>query len=129
MTLKPWRLPFERLRWGRFHSPADALVWIEWSGSTERSWVFVNGLELDDARTIPGGIDSPGDGVTLTIEEGSTLRSGRLVHTALRSLRNAVVLMPGWRKAHETKWLARARMVLPERASVGWAIHEVVQWV
>jgi hypothetical protein len=128
MTLKPWQLPFEQLRWGRFHSCSDVMVWIEWCGSIECSWVFVNGEELCRARTTPGGVESPDDGVTLAIDDGATLRAGRLVNTALRSLRGVVSLMPGWRIAHETKWLARGSMSAPTGTSDGWVVHEVVQW-
>jgi len=129
MTLKPWQLPFEQLRWGRFHSTSNVVVWIEWCGSTECSWVFVNGEELFRARTCSNGVESPDDGVHLSIDAGATLRAGRLTDTALRSLRGLVSLMPGWREAHETKWLARGRLKEPAGVSLGWVVHELVEWV
>ena len=128
MTLKPWQLPFEQLRWGRFHSPTEVLVWIEWCGSFECAWVFLNGDELHRARTTPNGVESLDDGVFLTIDNGSTLRSGRLANTALRPLRAVALLMPGWRSARETKWLARGSMTVQDGISDGWVIHEVVKW-
>ena len=46
MTVKPWKLPFDQLRWGRFLSAEDAVTWIEWRGVETNRWVFHNGLEL-----------------------------------------------------------------------------------
>jgi len=128
MTLNPWQLPFEQLRWGRFHSASEAMVWIEWCGSTECSWVFVNGEELGRAGTTARCVESPDDGVHLSIDTGSTLRAGRLVNTALRSVRGLVSLMPAWRMARETKWLARGELEAPTGISSGWVVHEEVRW-
>jgi hypothetical protein len=128
MTLKPWHLPIQQLRWGRFHSTSNAMVWIEWRGSAERSWVFVNGEELSRATTNSGGVDSPDNGVHLSIDAGSTLRAGKLVNTALRSVRGLVFLMPHWRLARETKWLARGSLRSPAGVSAGWVVHEEVRW-
>jgi hypothetical protein len=33
MTIPPWRLPMRQLQWGRFISPTDAIIWIDWMGT------------------------------------------------------------------------------------------------
>jgi hypothetical protein len=128
MTLKPWQLPFQKLRWGRFHSPADVLVWIEWCGSLERSWVFLNGEEDRRGRTSPSCVESKHHGAVLAIDGGSTLRSARLVQSLPLPLRALMWLLPGWRSVRETKSLARGSMTVSERTCTGLVVHEVVEW-
>ncbi len=37
MSVAPWSLPLEELRWGRFLSETDSLVWIDWRGEKRRT--------------------------------------------------------------------------------------------
>jgi len=128
MTVKPWRLPFNELRWGRFISPSHVLVWIDWRGSMHRTWVFANEVERRSARIAQNSVELPGDGLVLAFEDGRVLRTGRLASTALRSLRAVVALLPRWWAARETKWLSRGTFSDPNVTSTGWVLHEVVRW-
>jgi hypothetical protein len=128
MTLKPWRLPFDELWWGRFLSPTDTLIWIQWRGATPGTWVWVNGAERRRAGVTEDRVELPEDGVVLDLRGGRVLRSGRLVTTALRSIRAFAALIPNWRTAHETKWLTRGTLSGQDTTSTGWAVHEVVRW-
>jgi hypothetical protein len=128
MTLKPWQLPLDELRWGRFLSPDDAMVWIGWSGSSPRTWAWVNGNEARDATITAHGVEMPGRGMALSVGGGRVLRTGRLVRTALQPLRVAAGMIPHWRNADETKWVARGTVRSPKRVVNGWVVHEVVTW-
>ena len=128
MTAKPWRLPFDVLRWGRYVSTSEALVWIRWEGGVPRTWVFENGVERSPARVTDARVDLPELDVALTFGTGRVLRTGRLTTTALRSLRTLAYLLPGWRTAHETKWLSRGTLAGPRSGSTGWIVHETVRW-
>ena len=47
MTIPPWRLPIDTLRWGRFLSPERSVVWIDWQKEGDgRTWIFVDGTEV-----------------------------------------------------------------------------------
>ncbi|NIR43875.1 MAG: hypothetical protein GWN99_07855 [Gemmatimonadetes bacterium] len=128
LSLKPWRLPFRQLRWGRFLSTEDALTWIEWDGEAPRQWVFHNGVELSGATVQSESVELPGDRGVLELRESVALREGRLAATALRPVPAAFLWLPaGIRKAHEVKWLARGTLTTGTRSSPGWAIHEVVR--
>ena len=53
LTIPPWRLPIRTLRWGRFLSPRNSLVWIDWQGGFTSRTLFLNGrpavaVALDD---------------------------------------------------------------------------------
>jgi len=128
MTLAPWRLPIDGLRWGRFHSRDATVVWIDWRGPLPRSWVFVNGVELSRAVVSSAQVDFPGDGTRLSLEQGRVLRSGQLRQTALRSVRAMTALVPKWRHAREEKRLGRGTLLGPRGASPGWALYEQVVW-
>jgi len=129
MTLKPWRLPFDELRWGRFLSAADTLIWIQWRGSMPRTWVWVDGAERQRAAVTEDRVELPEDGIVLDLRGGRALRSGRLATTALRPIRVLTTLIPRWRTAHETKWLTRGTLSRQDTRSTGWAVHEVVRWL
>jgi hypothetical protein len=111
MTVPPWSLPISELRWGRFLSETDSVVWIEWSGAKSASLRWRNGVRSQGER--------------VEIQDQTTLREGKLVETALRVIPNVHKLFParilGMR---ESKWRSRAAF----RAAGGWAIHEVVHW-
>lgn len=128
MTLKPWRLPLDELRWGRFLAPDDAMVWIGWDGPSPRTWVWVNGSETRDAMITAHGVEMPGRGMALSVGGGRVLRTGRLVRTALQPLSAVAGLIPRWRHANETKWVARGTVRSPIRVINGWVVHEVVTW-
>jgi hypothetical protein len=112
MTVPPWRLPIHELRWGRFLSETDGVVWIEWSGAESACMWWHNGLRSESASEID-------------FRDRATLRDGKLVETALHVIPDIHKLFParilGLR---ESKWLSRAAF----GQAAGWAIHEVVRW-
>lgn len=126
LTIKPWRLPVDELRWGRFHSPTDTVVWINWQGNHPLTLVFLNGrvtaASVDDERIVMS------DGSVLSLSSKKILRSGPLVNTVLASIPGLdKVVPPVILFTSETKWRSRGQLISPGKdASTGWAIHEVV---
>ena len=47
MTIPPWKLPIDELRWGRFIGGETSVVWIEWRGPLPQKLVFVDGAATD----------------------------------------------------------------------------------
>jgi hypothetical protein len=128
MTIPPWRLPFEELRWGRFLSGEDALVWINWRGGHSLNLSFHNGTCVEGAMLTDRGYEATG--VSLNLDENIVLRDGPLVETALATIPGVRRLFP-FRilGTHERKWLGRGVLMKPGATrSDGWAIHEVVRW-
>jgi hypothetical protein len=123
LTLPPWRMPIDELRWGRFTSAGAGLTWIEWRGPHPLRLALLDGrgVELssaDEARVEVGR-------ASLALSDKRTLRSGRIGATVLS-------IIPGLERIfplrvlglEETKWLSRASL----GPCSGWAIHEVVRW-
>jgi hypothetical protein len=128
MTIPPWRLPFHELRWGRFLSAEDALVWIDWRGAHSLNLSFHNGARVEHASLTDDEL-AAGE-VRLALDCGTVLREGALVETALSTIPGIQRLFP-FRilRTHERKWLSRGRLHKPAAEPVaGWAIHEVVRW-
>ena len=128
MTIPPWQLPFDQLRWGRFHANGDSIVWLDWQGGTEINLAFHNGapiknlvIDLHSLRT---------SNLSLELETGDVLREGALVRTALAKVPGLDKVFPASiLHTYECKKLSRGMLrTSPITAQPGWAIHEVVRF-
>jgi hypothetical protein len=130
MTSKPWLLPLEELRWGRFLSSSDSIIWLDLKGPVSECLVFYNGTSAVNGRVLDAGIDLGQINTHLTFEETEVLREGALASTALSVIPGVHKLLPErMLNTNECKW--RSRGVLRSGntiKSTGWAIHEVVKW-
>jgi len=129
MTIAPWRMPIRTLRWGRFSTGSDWIVWIDWLGDFTRRIVYRNG-QVAPTSLLEDGQIGFGDGARLTMDRSLVLREGPLGTAALSAI-------PGIRRTfparllnvNECKWRSRARLERPgESPAEGWAIHERVEW-
>lgn len=123
----PWRLPIDTLRWGRFVSSTDSVVWIQWEHAATRSWLWHNGregraTEVTDARVIWPGHQ-------LELPPGRTLRSGRLGATVFARWPAARRLLPaGIMAMQEAKACTEGTLTAADgRCSRGGVIHERVR--
>ena len=132
MTLPPWKLPIDTLRWGRFLSPEHSVVWIDWEReSARRTWVFANGAEVR-GKLSEEDVFFEGGRVRLPQRGRLLLRDGRLSNL----LRNLPLPLPlrtrlGSRalSIRETKWRTRGFLEFAGAPAVeAWAIHEVVRF-
>ena len=127
LTLPPWQLPMQQLRWGRFVSPEDSLAWIDWQGPYSTSFAVHNGerceiLSVSDSEVAMAG-------ATLRMEESFSLRSGRLGDTILPGAPALGKMLPrSLSNIEEHKWRSRGILNAQDRTSKGWGIHEVVHW-
>lgn len=128
LTLPPWRLPIEELRWGRALGEAGSLVWVDWSGPGHQARLVLRDGVPVEAGAISDREVVAADGTVLARwGEGRVLRSGWLSRTVGPSLPAALRRrLPGAAlRLHETKWCAEATLAggAPART-----IHEVVRW-
>jgi hypothetical protein len=128
MTIAPWKLPLEELRWGRFLSESDSVVWIDWLGESSRRIVLENGA-LRDATTVTESEIVLEGNVRLSLSTGKVLRTGALGKTALAIIPGVDRLLPSrLLNVQECKWRSRGELLRGNAKSSGWAIHEVVRW-
>ncbi len=129
ITIAPWKLPIRVLRWGRFATPSDWVVWIDWAGDFTRRIVYRNG-ETASASRIDDGLIEFQDGARLVMDRSLVLRQGRLGAQALSVIPGVRDTFPArLLKVNECKWRSRASFDRLGRPPVeGWAIHERVEW-
>jgi hypothetical protein len=130
LSIPPWELPITELRWGRYLSENDALVWIDWRGPIPLSQIFHNGLPIAGVQVTDHGLHLGSKGPILSFEERRVLREGPLIRTALAAIPGIQKLFPMQSlRMYECKWLSRGILKAQGRQSgTGWAVHEVVRF-
>lgn len=130
VTCPPWQLPFRTLRWGRYHSAEQSLLWIEWTGGLDRRWFWLDGRAEPGAELDEQGVSGLSGRRALRFEDHSIVRDRRVLEAATRILPSAmqdhIGPLAGMR---EEKWLARS-VVTQDGIVVdhGWTVHEQVRW-
>jgi hypothetical protein len=127
ITVPPWQLPLQELRWGRFVAENHTLAWVDWRGSHSCSVALIDNREAE-LRSVSHERVVAGD-VVLDIAPGVSLRAGRLGSTILPGASGLRRLFP--RRLfgiEEEKDLGRGTLTLSEQVKKGWVIHEVVKW-
>ncbi|MBK8594309.1 MAG: hypothetical protein IPN83_01725 [Holophagales bacterium] len=130
LSIPPWRLPIEELRWGRFLSGGSSLVWIDWRGAVPLSLALLDGrrvavVSIDDTSVVLA--DPPG---RLDLLPTAVLRDGLLGGPVLGRVPGLSRTLPArMLRVHESRRLARG--VLEVEGGVrreGDALFEVVRW-
>ena len=126
LTVPPWKLPIDELRWGRLLTPSHGLVWIEWQGSHPQRLVLLDG------RAVPGELEEEGlraGPSRARLREPRVLRSGRIGEIVLAVAPALEQIVPGRVLGlAEAKWLSRGALRVGSSEEEGWAIHELVRW-
>ncbi len=130
MSLRPWELPIKELRWGRFLSEHDAMVWIDWQGEMPLTLVYRNGRLLADHSVSDQAVTTRGGQPVLALDHPAVLRDGPLISTALAAVPGIDKVAPlKTLRARESKWLSRGTVnKIDGPPAAGWAIHEVVRF-
>ena len=130
LTIKPWRLPIEQLRWGRFLAENESIVWIEWRGPHPLKLVYRNGRQVAGVQIDEQSVRAASEGWELHFTETLTLRDGALLSTVFDKIPLIKQSFPmKMLNARESKWRSRAELRIDSAPPVsGWSIHELVQW-
>lgn len=129
MTMKPWQLPFNELRWGRFISNSHYLVWINWKVGYNKTLVIFDGTTFKNAE-ITDSYVKINDEILLDICDNRIIRDGNLNNTILNKIPilNKISSLKLF-KFSETKWLGKGTLKKSHLAiESGWAIHEIVKF-
>lgn len=128
-SIKPWNLPIDELRWGRFLSDSYTLIWINWKGKYSINKIFFNGIEYDDAIF---GNDNVifGEGIyQLKFSEIQLIRKGRL--SGLFSKMTLLKILFDRRILNTEEIKYKAKTTLGKKSdflSNGWSLFEIVTW-
>ncbi len=134
LTIAPWKIPMNELRWGRFSSQKVHLVWIELRGDDIQQWIWFNGEKIENAIIEDHQIVIPSKKLRLALDRGVELESEKKILQVVKSL---IRYLPNFNKsipmqfltADEFKWLSRGILQKGnETIGSGWAIHEFVNF-
>lgn len=126
LTLLPWKIPADEIRWGRFIAAGVSVVWIDWRGEHSQSIVFVDGRIAPSVAVSESAIRfADGRELRLSLER---VLSDDLLGDVLSPLESIRSLVEPIMRTRQTRWLSRG--VLCDGASgtaSGWAVHEIVR--
>lgn len=134
LTVLPWLIPMHELRWGRFNSPKNNLVWIELKGKEKQQWFWHNGQKLETVEIEDHSLNLPTKSMSLELDQRTVLESKKKILQVVKLLTG---FLPGFNKiiplyflnADEFKWLSRGTLYRKrEKIESGWAIHEYVNF-
>jgi hypothetical protein len=132
LTVPPWKIPMNELRWGRFVAPDNYLVWIDLKGKEDLQWLWVNGEEVTDCEISDYQINVPGKKMVLSLDRAVELESEKKIFSVVEKV---LRYLPGFKKsmplnflmADEVKWLSNCQLHCSgNMVDSGKAIHELV---
>lgn len=130
LTTPPWQLPMNNLRWGRFHSLHDTIVWIDLRKENKQQWLWLNGEKITNCNIEDDHISSTVKNFSLKLDRGVVLESEKKI---LQVMQNLLRDLPGFNKlmpskfimADNHKWLSKAEFKKNGGdVTQGIAIHE-----
>lgn len=127
MTMEPWKMPINELRWGRFLSETDSVVWIQWNGSHPLNLIWHNGIPIL-GKTLFSETHISFGNISISLHQQQDLRQGALLKTALKPLKRFMRFFPSSiLNTHESKWISSAELIIDGKTkSKGFALHELV---
>lgn len=128
ISILPWKIPIEKLHWGRYLSQEDTIVWIRWEGPTEKNLVFHNG-KIATVHLIDQNIVQFGD-YTLQLQNSLPIRKGTVMQTVFSKFPAIAKLFPSViKQLQENKWVSDGILKKSDKIiSQSKAIHEFVVW-
>ena len=135
LTVPPWKIPMDELRWGHYESNENQIVWIELLLEEEKKqWVWLNEEKIETCIIEDSLISIPEKDVTLNLDRGVLLESGKKIYAVVEKL---IHYIPGFNKviplkflmADEFKWLSKGELKTRGKTIfTGAAIHEFVNF-
>ncbi|MFD2892768.1 hypothetical protein ACFS5J_12170 [Flavobacterium chuncheonense] len=134
LTTPPWHIPMDDLRWGRFHSLHDTIVWIEIRKEHKQQWLWYNGEKIMNCKIEDDQIISTEKHFILKLNRNIVLESEKKIFQVVQKLLN---YLPGFNKlipsqflmADNHKWVSIAELQKSNSTIIqGMAIHEWVNF-
>ena len=134
LTVPPWKIPMDELRWGRFASDKNNMVWIELREKEKQQWLWLNGKKIEHCIIEDDHISLPDYDRVLNLDRGVVLESEKKISSLVQKL---IRYIPGINKlipvnflmADEFKWLSKCDFQGDNNTySHGMSIHELVNF-
>lgn len=134
LTIEPWKMLMDELRWGRFVSGQNSCVWIQIKGQEQNQWVWLNGKKINRAVISDDGVTIKDESIHLDIREN---RDTGTVSNITEVIKKLTRFIPGFNRlmplnflmAKENKWIGKGSLYKEGLLECeGWVIHERVDF-
>jgi|WetSurMetagenome_2_1015567.scaffolds.fasta_scaffold124789_1 hypothetical protein len=127
--IKPWNLPIEELRWGRFLSDSYTVIWLNCLGKNTINKIFINGIEFNDAVFENGDVVFNDSTYQLRFADVKVIRKGKLSGLFIKMRFFKMLLNHRILNTTEIKYKARTTFSKNSvLLSNGWSLFELVTW-
>jgi len=133
LSIAPWKIPMEELRWGRYGHQKDYMVWIDIRGERNQTWLWYNGEKIDHVAITDNLIQLPSRNLILTMKNPIPLEAEKKIFkiatklTHLPGLRHSMPLH--FLMADGAKWRSRGLLHQGNQLlNSGWIIHEYINF-
>jgi len=129
LPIKPWQLPIDELRWGRFLSEKTTILWINWKDQHCLNKLYLNGTLFEDAMFEETKIVFGKGKYRLVFEQPMVIRKAKLSGVIakmpwLKILFNSKIL-----NTVELKYKSRSSFIVDSLTNEkGWSLYEIVTW-
>ena len=133
LTVPPWKIPMETLRWGRFLTSGDSYVWIQVKMMEGmKQWLWCNSELTSTMKIDDEIIDVPGQ-FQFSLKPLIILESEKKINRVVNKI---IRYIPGFNKvipirflmADEYKWFSEGELSKMGNKEKGTAIHEFVNF-
>jgi hypothetical protein len=134
LTVPPWKIPMQSLRWGRFLSSESNWVWIQVQLQEGlQQWLWCNAEPMNAMEISDEHIWVPQGQLQLTLQPQLVLESEKKIHHVVNKI---IRYIPGFNKAipvqflmaDESKWFSHGELSANGLVEKGSAIHEFVNF-
>jgi hypothetical protein len=127
--IKPWNLPIGELRWGRYLSDSDTLIWINWKGIYPVNKIFFNNIEYNDAVFEDYKIIFGNGTYYLKFSDMQIIREGMISKLFSKMVHLKIFFNPRILNTLEIKFKAKTTLIKNSlHLSDGWSLFEIVTW-
>ena len=127
LPFKPWQLPIDELRWGRFLSINCTIIWINWKGIYPLNKIIFNGKIYEDAQHEENKISFNNGKDILLFENKTSIRKGKLANVLDKMPWLKLIFKSKILNTIEQKYKAKTsycnEFIIEEK---GWSLFEIV---
>lgn len=125
----PWKLNIDQLKWGRFLSEKNTIIWIEWVGRTALKKIYRNGQVCTDVEIGENGLTFRNENLRLIFGKKQTIRNNPLASIAERHPILKLIFRKSFLQSREVKYKSASTLVEnDEIIDEGWSLFEIVNW-
>ena len=130
LPIKPWKLPIDELRWGRFLSEKISIIWIQWKGKHPINKLICNSSVHEDAFFGENSIVFDNRRCVLLFQEITIVRKGKLSNVLAKMPWLKIIFNIRILNTIENKYKAKSSFTKDSiEIENGWSLFEIVTWV